>query len=160
MTEVLSLKVENEQLEKGSVEITKIDKDNKAPLAGVVFEVQDDKGKVVTKVTTDKAGKATVSDLSVGKYKLVEVESLPGYKKLEKPVPFEITKGMSKSLAFTVENEMVDTGNVEITKIDKDSKAPLENVVFEVRDSKGKVVAKVTTDKEGKANVSDLSVGK
>ncbi|MFD3900472.1 MSCRAMM family protein, partial [Bacillus cereus] len=160
MTEVLSLKIENEMVDTGNVEITKIDKDNKAPLAGVVFEVQDDKGKVVTKVTTDKAGKATVSDLSVGKYKLVEVESLPGYKKLEKPVPFEITKGMTKSLAFTVENEMVDTGNIEITKIDKDSKAPLENVVFEVRDSKGKVVAKVTTDKEGKANVSDLSVGK
>ncbi|MCU5024174.1 SpaA isopeptide-forming pilin-related protein [Bacillus cereus] len=160
MTEVLSLKIENEMVDTGNVEITKIDKDNKAPLAGVVFEVQDDKGKVVTKLTTDKAGKATVSDLSVGKYKLVEVESLPGYKKLEKPVPFEITKGMTKSLAFTVENEMVDTGNVEITKIDKDSKAPLENVVFEVRDSKGKVVVKVTTDKEGKANVSDLSVGK
>ncbi|WP_434179754.1 SpaA isopeptide-forming pilin-related protein [Bacillus thuringiensis] len=160
MTEVLSLKIENEMVDTGNVEITKIDKDNKAPLAGVVFEVQDDKGKVVTKVTTDKAGKATVSELSVGKYKLVEVDSLPGYKKLEKPVPFEIKKGMTKSLTFTVENEMVDTGNVEITKIDKDSKAPLENVVFEVRDSKGKVVAKVTTDKEGKANVSDLSIGK
>ncbi|PGW78725.1 SpaA isopeptide-forming pilin-related protein [Bacillus cereus] len=160
MTEVLSLKIENEMVDTGNVEITKIDKDNKAPLAGVVFEVQDDKGKVVTKVTTDKAGKATVADLSVGKYKLVEVESLPGYKKLEKPVLFEITKGMTKSLAFTVENEMVDTGNVEITKIDKDSKAPLENVVFEVRDSKGKVVAKVTTDKEGKADISDLSIGK
>uniref|UniRef100_UPI001F5ADA67 MSCRAMM family protein n=1 Tax=Bacillus cereus group sp. BfR-BA-01347 TaxID=2920310 RepID=UPI001F5ADA67 len=160
MTEVLSLKIENEMVDTGNVEITKIDKDNKAPLAGVVFEVQNDKGKVVTKVTTDKAGKATVADLSVGKYKLVEVESLPGYKKLEKPVLFEITKGMTKSLAFTVENEMVDTGNVEITKIDKDSKAPLENVVFEVRDSKGKVVAKVTTDKEGKADVSDLSIGK
>ncbi|HDX9657628.1 TPA: isopeptide-forming domain-containing fimbrial protein [Bacillus toyonensis] len=160
MTEVLSLKIENEMVDTGNVEITKIDKDNKAPLAGVVFEVQDEKGKVVTKVTTDKAGKATVADLSVGKYKLVEVESLPGYKKLEKPVPFEIKKGMTKSLAFTVENEMVDTGNVEITKIDKDSKAPLENVVFEVRDSKGKVVAKVKTDKEGKANISDLSIGK
>ncbi|PGP43926.1 adhesin [Bacillus thuringiensis] len=160
MTEVLSLKIENEMVDTGNVEITKIDKDNKAPLAGVVFEVQDDKGKVVTKVMTDKAGKATVSDLSVGKYKLVEVDSLPGYKKLEKPVPFEIKKGMTKSLTFTVENEMVDTGNVEITKIDKDSKALLENVVFEVRDSKGKVVAKVTTDKEGKANVSDLSIGK
>ncbi|MGQ7775781.1 MULTISPECIES: SpaA isopeptide-forming pilin-related protein [unclassified Bacillus (in: firmicutes)] len=160
MTEVLSLKIENEMVDTGNVEITKIDKDNKAPLAGVVFEVQDEKGKVVTKVTTDKAGKATVADLSVGKYKLVEVESLPGYKKIEKLVPFEIKKGMTKSLAFTVENEMVDTGNVEITKIDKDSKAPLENVVFEVRDSKGKVVRKVTTDKEGKANVSDLSIGK
>ncbi|WP_142674048.1 SpaA isopeptide-forming pilin-related protein [Bacillus sp. SRB_331] len=160
MTEVLSLKIENEMVDTGNVEITKIDKDNKAPLAGVVFEVQDEQGKVVTKVTTDKEGKAKISDLSVGKYKLVEVESLPGYKKLEKPVPFEIKKGMTKSLAFTVENEMVDTGNVEITKIDKDSKAALENVVFEVRDSKGKVVTKVKTDKDGKANVSDLSIGK
>ncbi|HFU7054943.1 TPA: SpaA isopeptide-forming pilin-related protein [Bacillus cereus] len=159
MTEVLSLKIENEMVDTGNVEITKIDKDNKAPLAGVVFEVQDEKGKVVTKVTTDKAGKATVADLSVGKYKLVEVESLPGYKKIEKPVPFEIKKGMTKSLAFTVENEMVDTGNVEITKMDAESKNVLSGAVFEVHDEKGKVVTKVTTDKEGKAKVSDLSVG-
>ncbi|PEL94318.1 SpaA isopeptide-forming pilin-related protein [Bacillus wiedmannii] len=160
MTEVLSLKIENEMVDTGNIEITKIDKDNKAPLAGVTFVVQDEKGNEVKKVTTDKEGKANVSDLSVGKYELVEVESLPGYKKLEKPVSFEIKKGMTEVLSLKVENEMVDTGNVEITKIDKDSKAPLENVVFEVRDLKGKVVAKVTTDKEGKANVSDLSIGK
>ena len=79
MTKVLSLKVENELLDKGSVEITKVDKSG-AVLAGVTFEVQDAAGKVVTKVTTDKEGKATISDLPVGKYKLVEVESLPGYK--------------------------------------------------------------------------------
>ncbi|OWT47612.1 SpaA isopeptide-forming pilin-related protein, partial [Bacillus sp. K2I17] len=160
MTEVLSLKIENEMVDTGNIEITKIDKDNKAPLVGVTFVVQDEKGNEVKKVTTDKEGKANVSDLSVGKYELVEVESLPGYKKLEKPVSFEIKKGMTEVLSLKVENEMVDTGNVEITKIDKDSKAPLENVVFEVRDLKGKVVAKVTTDKEGKANVSDLSIGK
>ncbi|WHY30234.1 SpaA isopeptide-forming pilin-related protein [Bacillus wiedmannii] len=160
MTEVLSLKIENEMVDTGNVEITKIDKDNKAPLAGVTFVVQDEKGNEVKKVTTDKEGTANVSDLSVGKYELVEVESLPGYKKLEKPVSFEIKKGMTEVLSLKVENEMVDTGNVEITKIDKDSKAPLENVVFEVRDSKGKVVKKVTTDKDGKANVSDLSIGK
>ncbi|KAA0758565.1 isopeptide-forming domain-containing fimbrial protein, partial [Bacillus sp. AR2-1] len=160
MTKVLSLKVENEQLDKGSVEITKVDKDSQKALKGVVFEVRDEKDKVVKEVTTDKDGKATIDDLSVGKYKLVEVESLPGYKKLEKPVSFEIKKGMTEVLSLKVENEMLDTGNVEITKIDKDSKAPLENVVFEVRDLKGKVVEKVTTDKEGKANVSDLSIGK
>nr|WP_306007585.1 SpaA isopeptide-forming pilin-related protein [Bacillus sp. MMSF_3353] len=160
MTEVLSLKIENEMVDTGNIEITKIDKDNKAPLVGVTFVVQDEKGNEVKKVTTDKEGKANVSDLSVGKYELVEVESLPGYKQLEKPVSFEIKKGMTEVLSLKVENEMVDTGNVEITKIDKDSKAPLENVVFEVRDLKGKVVAKVTTDKEGKANVSDLSIGK
>ena len=53
MTEVLSLKVENELVDKGSVEITKVDKDSQKVLEGVVFEVQDDKGKVVT-VKTDK----------------------------------------------------------------------------------------------------------
>ncbi|MFP3411504.1 SpaA isopeptide-forming pilin-related protein [Bacillus sp. SIMBA_074] len=160
MTEVLSIKVENEQLDKGSVEITKVDKESQKALKGVVFEVQDEAGTVVKELTTDKNGKANVSDLSVGKYKLVEKAGLPGYKKLTEPLSFEITKGMTKSLTFTVENEMVDTGNVEITKIDKDSKAPLEGVVFEVRDSKGKVVTKVTTDKDGKANASDLSIGK
>ncbi|MED3080096.1 collagen binding domain-containing protein, partial [Bacillus wiedmannii] len=160
MTEILSLKIENEMVDTGNVEITKIDKDNKALLAGVTFVVQDEKGNEVKKVTTDKEGKANVADLPVGKYELVEIESLPGYKKLEKPVSFEITKGMTKILSLKVENEMMDTGNVEIIKIDKDSKAPLKDVVFEVRDSKGKVVRKVTTDKEGKANVSDLSIGK
>ncbi|PHF29925.1 adhesin, partial [Bacillus wiedmannii] len=159
MTEVLSLKVENEQVDKGSVEITKVDKDSQKTLAGVVFEIQDEAGKVVTKVTTDKEGKANISDLSVGKYKLVETESLPGYKKLEKPVSFEIKKGMTEVLSLKVENEQLDKGSVEITKVDKDSQKALEGVVFEVQDEQGKVVTKVTTDKEGKANISDLSVG-
>ncbi|MEH7030000.1 prealbumin-like fold domain-containing protein, partial [Bacillus wiedmannii] len=77
------------------VEITKVDKECLQALAGVFFEVQDDKAKVVKKVTTDKDGKANVSDLSVGKYKLVETESLPGYKKLTEPVSLEIKKGMT-----------------------------------------------------------------
>ncbi|PEQ67373.1 MSCRAMM family protein, partial [Bacillus thuringiensis] len=159
MTKVLSLKVENEQLDKGSVEITKVDKESGAVLAGVTFEVQDEKDKVVTKVTTDKEGQANVSDLSVGKYKLVEVESLPGYKKLAKPVSFEIKKGMTEVLSLKVENELVDKGSVEITKVDKESGVLLKGVTFEVQDEKGKVVTKVKTDKEGKVKISDLSVG-
>ena len=50
MTKAVSIKVENEQLDKGSVEITKIDKDSQKVLEGVVFEVQDEQGKVVTEV--------------------------------------------------------------------------------------------------------------
>uniref|UniRef100_UPI001642AAC9 MSCRAMM family protein n=1 Tax=Bacillus thuringiensis TaxID=1428 RepID=UPI001642AAC9 len=105
-------------------------------------------------------GKAKISDLSVGNYKLVEVESLSGYKNLTEPVSFEIKKGMTEVLSLKVENEQLDKGSVEITKVDKDSQKVLEGVVFEVQDDKGKVVTEVTTDKEGKANVSDLSVGK
>ncbi|TKH84088.1 MSCRAMM family protein, partial [Bacillus cereus] len=76
---------------------------------------------------------------------------LPGYKKLTEPVPFEITKGMTKALAIKVENEQLDKGSVEITKIDKDSQKVLEGVVFEVQDEQGKVVTEVKTDKDGKA---------
>ncbi len=43
--------------------------------------MQDEQGKVVTEVKTDKDGKAKISDLSVGNYKLVETKSLLGYKK-------------------------------------------------------------------------------
>ncbi|PFH63507.1 cell wall anchor protein, partial [Bacillus cereus] len=159
MTEILSIKVENELLDKGSIEITKVDKDSQKVLEGVVFEVQDEQGKVVTEVTTDKEGKATISDLSVGKYKLVEKENLPGYKKLTEPVSFEIKKGMTEVLSLKVENEQLDKGSVEITKMAAESKNVLSGAVFEVHDEKGKVVTKVTTDKEGKAKVSDLSVG-
>ena len=45
MTEVLSLKVENEQLDKGSVEITKVDKDSQKVLEGVVFKYKTTKAK-------------------------------------------------------------------------------------------------------------------
>ncbi|MGR5903572.1 MSCRAMM family protein [Bacillus cereus] len=58
MTKAVSIKVENEQLDKGSVEITKIDKDSQKVLEGVVFEVQDEQGKLVTEVKTDKDGKS------------------------------------------------------------------------------------------------------
>ena len=126
----------------GNVEITKVDKDSQKLLEGVVFEVQDDKGKVVTEVTTDKEGKATISDLSVGKYKLVEKENTR-LQKLTEPVLFEIKKGMTKVLSLKVENELLDKGSVEITKVDKESGALLEGVTFEVQDEKGKVVTKV-----------------
>ena len=54
---------------------------------------------------------------------------------------------MTKSLVLTVENEMLDKGNVEVTKVDKDSQKVLEGVVFEVQDEQGKVVTEVQTDK-------------
>ena len=70
----------------------------------------------VTEVKQIKMVKAKISDLSVGKYKLVETKSLPGYKKLTDSVSFEITKGMTTVLSLKVENEQLDKGSVEITK--------------------------------------------
>ncbi|PFZ87236.1 MSCRAMM family protein, partial [Bacillus wiedmannii] len=151
---------ENELVDTGNVEITKVDKENKDALADAVFDIQDEAGQVVAKITTDKKGQAKVTNLSVGTYKLVEVKAPKGYKQLVDPIAFQIEKGMTKSLDLTVENEMLDKGNVEVTKVDKDSQKALEGVVFEVQDENGKVVTEVKTDKNGKAKISDLSVGK
>ncbi len=82
MIEVLSLKVENEQLDKGSVEITKVDKDSQKALEGVVFEVQDDKGKVVTEVKTDKNGKAKNLRLICRKVQISRDEELTRLQKV------------------------------------------------------------------------------
>ena len=45
MTEVLSLKVENELVDKGSVEITKVDKESGALLKGVTSKCKMSKAK-------------------------------------------------------------------------------------------------------------------
>ncbi|EEL12683.1 Collagen adhesion protein [Bacillus cereus BDRD-Cer4] len=100
------MKVENEQLDKGSVEITKMAAESKEVLSGAVFEVHDEKGKVVVKVTTDKDGKAKITDLSVGNYTLVEVEAPKGYEKLTNPIPFEITNGMINAVQLEVLNKL------------------------------------------------------
>ncbi len=77
--------VENELVDTGNVEITKVDKENKDALADAVFEIQDEAGRVVAKITTDKKGQAQVTNLSVGTYKLVEVKAPKGYKQLIDP---------------------------------------------------------------------------
>ena len=71
-----------------------------------MFEVHDEKGKVVVKVTTDKDGKAKITDLSVGNYTLVEVEAPKGYEKLTNPIPFEITNGMINAVQLEVLNKL------------------------------------------------------
>ena len=157
---IFPIQVENAMVDKGNIEITKVDKENGAVLAGVEFEVQDEKDGVVRKVVTDKDGKATVSDLSVGKYKLVETKSLPGYKKLTNSVPIEIKKGMTKAVSIRVENEQLDKGLVEITKVDSDDfNVKLKNAVFQILDKDGKEVGKLTTDENGKATSELLFFG-
>ena len=102
----------------GKCEVTKVDKDSQKVLEGVVFEVQDEQGKVVPEVQTDKNGKAKISDLSVGKYKLVEKESTR-LQTINRTSIIRDQKGMTKVLSLKVENELLDKGSVEITKVER-----------------------------------------
>lgn len=62
------------------LDITKVDKDEpQKKLSGVVFEVRDSSNNLVRTVTTDSNGKATVSGLALGEYKLKETKAATGY---------------------------------------------------------------------------------
>ncbi len=155
--ETKTIEIKN-TVQKGQIEIKKIDSENgEKPLANAEFDIVKD-GVVVEHIVTDKDGKAISKPLALGKYILKETKAPEGYQLKE--TEFEVSVTGDGIFPIQVENAMVDKGNIEITKVDKENGAVLAGVEFEVQDEKDEVVRKVVTDKDGKANVSDLSVGK
>ncbi len=75
----------------GRIRIFKTDDSTKKSLAGAEFEVRDEKGKVLAKLTSDKDGEAVTKPVPIGSYKedgtfdkdlhyyVVEVEAPDGY---------------------------------------------------------------------------------
>ncbi|MBM7713839.1 putative surface anchored protein [Bacillus thermophilus] len=160
--EALQVIVDNELIP-GSVELIKVDHDNKEmTLAGAEFELQDAAGKVLqTGLTTNEDGKLIVKDLKPGKYQFVETKAPKDYALDSKPLPFEIEKGQKEILLVTVENELAP-GAVELTKVDKDNKAlPLSGAEFTLQTADGiDLQAGLKTDQEGKLIVKGLKPGK
>ena len=71
----------------------------------------------------------------------------------------EVVLEWGKTAEVSFENER-KKGNLKITKVDADNnKIPLEGVEFELFDSKGNLVKKLTTNKNGEAYVKNLEIG-
>ncbi|MFD3445640.1 isopeptide-forming domain-containing fimbrial protein [Microbacteriaceae bacterium 4G12] len=76
----------------GQIEIEKVDaSDSNIKLKNAVFQILDKDGKEVGKVTTDANGKATLDQLSFGKYTIKEVQAPNGYMLIRDPIEVEIT---------------------------------------------------------------------
>ncbi len=84
--QIKTVKIENEKI-KGYIQIIKTSKeDNKVtgtkkdlPLEGVKFEIYDEKGNLIQKLTTDTNGMAKSRDLEKGFYRVKEVETNEWY---------------------------------------------------------------------------------
>lgn len=76
-TESLSLVFTNTKI-KGSIEITKVD-ENEKPLKDAEFVIKDEAGEVVSKAKTDEDGIVKFIDLPYGKYTYQEITAPTGY---------------------------------------------------------------------------------
>lgn len=143
---------------KASIEIVKVDGDNKTPLQGAGFRLYDASGKQAAEGYTDVNGKLTFSGLRLGSYTYKEFKAPDGYILDSTAYSAELNKN-GQVLKVTRENTPVK-GGIEILKVDADTKQPLAGVVFRLFDANGIKIADGTTDANGKVTFSGLRLGK
>lgn len=145
----------------GSFELTKVDQNNHAiTLENAEFTLVSDISGTSYKLITNTSGKSSLSNLPLGDYTLTETKAPAGYEINTDPV--KITINSATNTTYTFENTKTPPANgaLEVTKVDsKDATMHLVDAEFNVIDSDGDVVTSVTTDAEGKANLSSLTPG-
>lgn len=143
---------------KASIEIVKVDTDNKTPLQGAGFRLYDASGKQVAEGYTDANGKLTFSGLRLGSYTYKEFKAPDGYV-LDTTAYSAVLNKNGQVLKVSRENAPVK-GSIEILKVDADTKQPLAGVVYRLFDVNGSKIADGTTDANGKVTFSGLRLGK
>ena len=155
--EVTTIKLKNE-VKKGKIKIVKVDKENhEIKLQGVEFKVYDEQNNLVETLVTNKQGEAETRDLPItSKYTIKETKTNKDYKLSGNTIKVELEDGETEKLI--IENEK-KKGKINVIKVDKDNnETKLEGVEFEILNSKGEVVDKIKTDKEGIAKTKALPI--
>ena len=134
---------------KGTLQITKTDKDNKL-LQGAVFTIYDSQNQKITELTTSVEGLASV-ELAAGKYSVQEIKAPQDYKLDDTKREVTITAGKTESL--TILNEK-DIDNLQIIKSAAGSGEKLQGALFGIyKEGTTEKVAELTTDAQGLASV-------
>nr|WP_275005292.1 SpaA isopeptide-forming pilin-related protein [Niallia taxi] len=147
--QIIKQTVTNKEI-KGILEIQKVDKETKNPLANAAFTIMNEAGKEVIKGKTNKEGKVIFEGIPYGKYTYKETAAPEGYVQNETILNFEI-KEDGEVIKQTVTNKQIE-GILEITKVDKETGKVLPKAEFTVTKD-GKELSRIVTDKEGKATI-------
>ena len=143
--------------DKGSLTINKTDADTSKALAGVTYRLYDSAGNKIVDATTGANGKAVFSDLPLGSYSYQEISAPEGYVVDSAKYPITITAS-ALDITATRTNALGKAG-VEISKVDADSKSPLQGAGFHLYDAAGSQVAEGYTDANGKLTFTGLKLG-
>ena len=156
--EIVNLNIKNEK-KKGQVRVIKVDlEDNEIRIPNVEFEVIDESGRVVDKLTTDESGEAVSKKLPIDQeYRLKEIKTNEDYILNEEIKTVTLTYDQITDIVF--ENEK-KKGQIEIYKVDsQNNETKLEGVEFQIINYKDEVVETIKTDSDGYAITSKISIG-
>ena len=132
---------------KGQIKVIKTDGKTKVPLEGVVFELSDADGNVISELTSDENGFAVTDELLYGKYTVVEKSTLIEYVLDDTPQEVFI-KDHQRVVELEMQN-VKKSGKIKVFKTGGKTNTPLDDVMFEVFDQNGRVVETIVTDKDG-----------
>ena len=151
-----TLTVENEPM-KGLIRLTKTDRLDGHPIAGVVFDILQE-GKIITTMTTDADGVAVSEPIPKGKYTVKERANPTGYINDLYCVECEVFSDVTTRM--NADNQPIQ-GKIQITKKDELTKTLLAGAEFTITrvtglpshngEGNGETVAVLTTDNSGKA---------
>jgi len=144
---------------KGQIRIIKVDlEDNEIRIPNVEFNVLDETGKVVDTLITDENGEATSKELPIDQvYTLKEIKTNEDYILNEEIKEITLTYNQVTDIVW--ENER-KKGQIEVYKVDsQNNETKLEGVEFQIINYKDEVVETITTNSEGYAITSKISIG-
>ena len=155
---IYTIEVSNDRIT-GDMELLKVDSETKEPLADVNFKFTCIDGFMKDQtwdLTSNEDGKINLKGLEYGKYRVDEVSTLWNYVLNKEPLYFEI-KENGQVIKLEMENKKI-RANVELIKIDADTKRPLKDADFELWNGE-KLVGTYTTNQYGKILVENLEAG-
>lgn len=155
----------NIQANNCSLTIKKIDNQTKEGIEGVIFEIFDQNNKILFKQTTDKEGMITLKNILPSNYKIKETKAEKGYILSNEEKIINLIWGKDEEVI--VENKKIK-GKIKILKISEDDNqingkqkgAPIQDVIFEIKNNRGEIIEKCITNEEGIAVTKELEMGK
>jgi uncharacterized surface anchored protein len=143
-------------LVKGKIKVIKTNED-KEPLSGVEFTVTGAATGYTVSLVTGENGEAITGLLPYDIYTITETKTQESYVLDEHQHTILLSRD-GETYEFGIVNTKI-RGQIKVIKTDGKTKTPLDGVVFEVFDASGKVVATLTTDKDGIAITDWLDYG-
>lgn len=137
------------------------------PLQGVRFRLEQRKGNtwytIASNLVTDRNGTVEIPGtykkevIVRGELRLVEEETIPGYKLLDKPIEIDekYIQAESSEIVIELTNKKLDT-RFQVYKYGADTKKPLAGAVFEITDEDGDLLQTLTTNSKGIAETTEL----